>query len=134
LAIWLSETPIVQFNPAIGALGNIDQAVGVFSSLKNTRILMLGLIIRALIAFMQRSGGIPATVEKLHGIGLASTPRRAGLVSAISRVLIFVETNVRLLASGVLGRPLFDRYGEQSETIVGTRLRCSYRSLPATQR
>jgi tetracycline resistance efflux pump len=109
LAIWLSETLVASFNPGMGALGSIDRAVGVFGSTGNTRILLFCLIIGALIAYMQRSGGISAMVEKLHSIGLASTPRRAGFVSAISGVLIFVETNVSLLASGVLGRPLFDR-------------------------
>ncbi|MBR9836238.1 MAG: sodium:proton antiporter, partial [Alphaproteobacteria bacterium] len=109
LAIWLSETLVAGFNPFLGALGSIDRAVSVFDSAGNTRILLFCLIIGALIAYMQRSGGIAAMVEKLHATGLASTPRRAGLVTAISGVLIFVETNVSLLASGVLGRPLFDR-------------------------
>lgn len=108
-AIWLSETLVAGFNPALGALASIDRAVGVFASTGNTRILLFCLIIGALIAYMRRSGGISAMVESLHSAGLASTPRRAGLVSAISGVLIFVETNVSLLASGVLGRPLFDR-------------------------
>ena len=109
LAIWLSETLIVSGNPALGALGGIDRAVGVFGDTGNTRILLFCLIIGALIAYMQRSGGIAAMVERLHSSGVASTPRRAGFVTAISGVLIFVETNVSLLASGVLGRPLFDR-------------------------
>ncbi|MDJ0921297.1 MAG: Na+/H+ antiporter NhaC family protein [Henriciella sp.] len=109
LAIWLSETLIAAFNPAMGALGSIDRAVSVFGSTGNTRILLFCLIIGALIAYMQRSGGIAAMVEKLHKTGLASTPRRASLVTAIAGVIIFVETNVSLLASGVLGRPLFDR-------------------------
>ncbi len=109
LAIWLSETLIASGNPALGALGSIDRAVSVFGSTDNTRILLFCVIIGALIASMQRSGGIAAMVEKLHSTGLASTPRRAGFVTAISGVLIFIETNVSLLASGVLGRPLFDR-------------------------
>lgn len=109
LAILLSETFVAGFNPALGALGSIDRAVSIFGSTGNTRILLFCLIIGALIASMQRSGGIAAMVERLHSGGLASTPRRAGLVTAIAGVLIFVETNVSLLASGVLGRPLFDR-------------------------
>ena len=111
LAIWLSETLIATANPALGLIASIDRAVGVFDSTGNTRILLFCLIIGALIAYMQRSGGISGMVERLYQTGLASTPRRAGLISAISGVLIFVETNVSLLASGVLGRPLFDRLG-----------------------
>lgn len=109
LAIWFSETLIAKFNPGMGALGSIDRAVGVFGSTGNTRILLFCLVIGALIAFMQRSGGISAMVERLLSTGLASTPRRAGLVTAMAGVLIFIETNVSLLASGILGRPLFDR-------------------------
>lgn len=109
VAIWLSETLIAGNNPALGTLGSVDRSVGVFGSTGNTRILLFCLIIGALIAYMQRSGGIDAMVERLHASGLASTPRRAGLVTAIAGVLIFVETNVSLLSTGVLGRPLFDR-------------------------
>jgi len=109
LAILLSETLRSALNPALGVLGSIDAIVGVFNSAGNTRIVLFCLIVGALIAYMERSGGVSAMVTKLHSAGLASTPRRAGLISAFSGVIIFVETNVSLLASGVLGRPLFDR-------------------------
>lgn len=118
LAILLSETLIAQFNPGLGVLGTIDRTVSVFDSAGNTRIILFCLIIGALIAYMQKSGGIAAAVEKLHRTGLASTPRRAGLISALSGVLIFVETNISLLASGVLGRPLFDRLNVSRERLA----------------
>ena len=109
LAIWLSETIIAGFNPFMGALGGIDRAVGVFDSPYNTRVLLFCLIIGALIVYMHRSGGISAMVERLQSSGFASTPRRASLVTAICGVLIFVETNISLLTTGILGRPLFDK-------------------------
>ncbi len=109
LAIWLSETMIAGFNPFMGALGSIDRAVGVFDSSYNTRVLLFCLIIGALIVYMHRSGGISAMVERLQNSGFASTPRRASLVTAICGVLIFVETNISLLTTGILGRPLFDK-------------------------
>ncbi len=122
LAILLSETLIAHASPEFsfgyGLLGSIDRTVGVFGSTGNVRIILFCLIIGALIAYMQKSGGIAATVEKLHRSGLASSPRRAGLISAISGVLIFVETNVSLLASGVLGRPLFDRLNVSRERLA----------------
>ena len=109
IAIWLSETIIAGFNPFMGALGSIDRAVSVFDSPYNTRILLFCLIIGALIVYMQKSGGISAMVERLQSSGFASTPRRASLVTAICGVLIFVETNISLLTTGILGRPLFDK-------------------------
>lgn len=118
VAIFCSETLIAQLNPGLGLLGSIDRAVGVFGSDGNTRIILFCLIIGALIAYMQKSGGIAATVEALHRSGFAATPRRAGLISALSGVLLFVETNVSLLASGVLGRPLFDRLNLSRERLA----------------
>ena len=118
LAIWFSETIIANFNPFMGALGGIDRAVGVFDSSYNTRVLLFCLIIGALIVYMQRSGGISAMVERLQSSGFASTPRRASLVTAICGVLIFVETNISLLTTGILGRPLFDKLNISRERLA----------------
>ncbi|MEL7108512.1 MAG: Na+/H+ antiporter NhaC family protein [Pseudomonadota bacterium] len=118
IAIWLSETIIAGFNPFMGALGSIDRAVGVFDSSYNTRVLLFCLIIGALIVYMQKSGGISAMVERLQSSGFASTPRRAGLVTAICGVLIFVETNISLLTTGILGRPLFDKLNVSRERLA----------------
>ena len=118
VAIWLSETIIAGFNPFMGLLGGIDRAVGVFDSPYNTRVLLFCLIIGALIVYMQRSGGISAMVERLQSSGFASTPRRASLVTAICGVLIFVETNISLLTTGILGRPLFDKLKMSRERLA----------------
>lgn len=118
IAIWLSETIIAGFNPFMGALGSIDRAVGVFDSPYNTRVLLFCLIIGALIVYMQKSGGISAMVERLQSSGFASTPRRASLVTAICGVLIFVETNISLLTTGILGRPLFDKLKVSRERLA----------------
>jgi len=118
IAIWLSETIIAGFNPFMGALGSIDRAVGVFDSPYNTRVLLFCLIIGALIVYMQKSGGISAMVERLQSSGFASTPRRASLVTAICGVLIFVETNISLLTTGILGRPLFDKLNISRERLA----------------
>lgn len=67
---------------------------------------------------MQRSGGISAMVERLQNSGFASTPRRASLVTAICGLLIFVETNISLLTTGILGRPLFDKLNISRERLA----------------
>lgn len=118
LAILMAETFVAAFNPAMGVLNSIDRATGVFESGYNTRILLFCLIIGATIVYMSKSGGISAMVEKLQKSGFASTPRRAGFVTAICGVLIFVETNISLLTTGVLGRPLFDKLGVSRERLA----------------
>ncbi len=118
VALVVSETLVAGGNPALGTLGAIDRAVATLSDPGNARILLFCLIIGALIAYMQRSGGIAAMVERLTAAGLASTPRRAGLATALAGVLLFVETNISLLTTGIMGRPLFDRQGMSREQLA----------------
>lgn len=117
-ALWVSEAFIVGGNLLTGALGAIDRSVGVLASEGNARILLFCLIIGALIAYMQQSGGISAMVERLTTSGLASTRRRASLATALAGVVLFVETNISLLSTGIMGRPLFDRQGISRERLA----------------
>lgn len=117
-AILLSETLISSGNPGLGLLASVDRAAGVFESGGNTRILLFCLIIGALIAYMQRSGGVAALVSRLVSSGVASTRRRAGLVTVAAGTAIFMETNVSLLSTGIMGRPLFDRLGLSRERLA----------------
>lgn len=110
-AIFLSEMLMAGLNPAVGVLSSVDRASGVFSDAGNTRVLLFCLIIGALIAYLERANAFAAMVSWLSRTGLAGGPKRAGFVTALSGVIIFVETNVSLLATGLLGRRLFDRTG-----------------------
>jgi tetracycline resistance efflux pump len=118
LALLASETLVSGFNPGMGALGSIDRAAAVFASEGNTRVLLFCLLIGALIAWMRDSGGVEAVVSGLMKRGLVSTPRRAALAPALAGTAIFVETNVSLLSSGVLGQRLFDAHGLSRERLA----------------
>ncbi|MEL7454023.1 MAG: Na+/H+ antiporter NhaC family protein [Pseudomonadota bacterium] len=108
-AILVSEALIAGSKRVYASLlASVDRAVGVFESPGNTRILLFCLIIGALIAYMQRSGGVAALVQRLVSSGVASTRRRASLVTALTGSALFMETNVSLLSTGIMGRPLFD--------------------------
>lgn len=111
LAILLSETLQAGLNPLLGTIRSIDEAASVFSDAGNTRILLFCLIIGALIACLERAGAFAAMVGFLTGTGLVNGPVRAGGATALSGIFLFIETNISLLASGLLGKPLFDRTG-----------------------
>ncbi|WP_084419849.1 Na+/H+ antiporter NhaC family protein [Henriciella litoralis] len=118
VAIWLSETLMAGFNPAMGLLNGIERGVSVLGGGGNTRILLFCLIIGALIEYMRRSGGISGMVDWLVRTGAAGTRRRAGAVTTLVGMLIFVETNISLLATGIMGRPLFDRLKMSRERLA----------------
>jgi Na+/H+ antiporter NhaC len=117
-AIWVSEMLIAAGNPFTGLLSSIDRAVSVFESRYNTRVLLFCLIIGALIAYMQKSGGIAALVEKLVHSGAANTRKKAGLVTALTGSALFMDTNVSLLSTGIMGRPLFDHLKMSRERLA----------------
>ena len=118
VALVLSETLIAGFNPGMGSLAAIDRTVAVFEGAGNTRILLFCLLIGALIAFMRDSGGVAATARAMINSGVAKSRRRAELAVAGTGSAIFVETNVSLLSSGILGRPLFDAHGLSRERLA----------------
>ena len=118
LGLVASETLILGGNPLMGALMSAERSVEVMTDAGNARVLVFCLLIGALIVFMRESGGVDATVGLLDRKGLTSTPRRAGLAPAIAGTLIFVETNVSLLSSGVLGRRLYDTHGISRERLA----------------
>lgn len=110
VALILAETLIVAGNPALGALGGIDRLVATVASAGNAQIFLFCIIIGALIALMRDSGGVAAMARQMLGSAFARTRRRAELAVTGLGTAIFIETNVSLLATGVLGRPLYDAH------------------------
>ncbi|NRA29029.1 MAG: sodium:proton antiporter [Parvularculaceae bacterium] len=96
----------------------IDRIVAVVTSPGDAQILLFCLLVGGLIALMKGSGGIAATVKRLIDTGTVATERRAGFATAITGILLFIETNISLLAAGVLGRPLFDRLQMSRERLA----------------
>ena len=118
VALFLSETLIAGFNPGLGLIGTIDRTVGVLESSYNTQILLFCLLIGSLIVYMRDSGGVAAMARMLINSGIAGSRRKAELAVAGTGTLIFIETNVSLLSSGVLGRPLYDAHGLSRERLA----------------
>jgi Na+/H+ antiporter NhaC len=108
--LWLSETLLAGFNPALGFLNVFDRIAGVFSSEYNTRLLLFCLVVGAFIALIRYSGGVSAFVERLVRSGTINSPRRAALLPFGLGLGLFVDTNLSLLTSGVAARGLFDRF------------------------
>lgn len=109
-ALFVSETLLAGFHPGIGFTGLLDRTTDVFASPNNTRILLFSLLVGALIAYIQHSGGVAAVVQTLTRNGYANTPRRAGLLPTLTGLAIFIETNMSILTSGIIARGLFDRF------------------------
>jgi len=115
LAIFTSELLLVSHMTALaplsGFLAALDRITGVFANADNSRILIFSLMIGALLSYIRVSGGVSAMVEMMIGSGIARSRRSVGLLTTLTGIVIFIESNLSVLTSGILARGLFDKYG-----------------------
>ena len=92
-------------------INTLERIVSVFANPDNTRLLIFSLIIGALLAYIRVSGGVAATVVAIVNKGIARNGKQASLMTSAVGAVIFVESNLSVLTSGILSRGLFDKYG-----------------------
>jgi len=116
--VWLGWTLLEGRNP-LAALGRtLEEIVGVFSSPGNTKVILFTLVIGALIATLEASGGVRGFVQFLEHRRWVTSPRRAQFLAWVIGVVIFIESNITVLVAGAVSRPLFDRYRVSREKLA----------------
>jgi Na+/H+ antiporter NhaC len=112
--IWIGWVIINEGNLLTGTLDSIQALVDVFKDAGNTRTILFGALVGALIVFIQRSGGVQGFIDRLEkrlkkyeeGGG---SKRIVQLLAFTTGILIFVESNISSLTVGTLYRPIFDK-------------------------
>jgi Na+/H+ antiporter NhaC len=109
LGIWLGWTIINDWNPLQGIIETVNALVGVFANADSTRVILFSAMIGAIITFTQYSGGMKGFVNWVLGRGLVRTQKSAGLLAWLLGFIIFIESNICVLVSGAVARPIFDK-------------------------
>lgn len=108
---WLLVINQGSYSPFKGFIAGIERQISVLNDPGNARLIVFSLLIGAVLAFMQYSGGVAALVQRLVNSGFANNARRSGLLSFFTGVVVFIESNLSVLTAGILSRGLFDRFG-----------------------
>ena len=116
--VWLGYTVLAGWNPVAGLGGAIDGLVGVLTDAGNARVLLFTLVIGALIATVEASGGVRGFVEAVERRGLVTGRRGARMLAALVGVVVFIESNITCLVAGAVSRPLFDRHRSSREMLA----------------
>jgi tetracycline resistance efflux pump len=116
--IWLGWTILLGWNPFAGLAGAIEGGVAVLGQAGNARVILFTLVIGALIATVEASGGVRGFVVWLEDRRWVTTGRRARLLAWVIGVVIFIESNITTLVAGAVSRPLFDRYRVSREKLA----------------
>ncbi len=91
-------------------IAGTERLVTVAGEPGNLRILLFSVLIGGLLSLMRDSGGLSAMVQRLIHSGIATTPRRASGLTFMTGVVVFIESNLSVLTSGILARGLFDKF------------------------
>ncbi len=114
--IWLGWVIMSGGNLLTGTLATIQALVDVFKDAGNTRTIMFSSLVGALIAFIQRSGGVDGFItfvnkrlDKVKSKDPNSKKKIIQSLAWITGVSIFVESSINVLTVGSIFRPLFDK-------------------------
>lgn len=113
-------------NPLQGTLDTLGGFVAVFESNYNTEIIIFTLLIGALIALIQRAGGVEGFVNRVLSWLQAKAAKADGkgqrkkveLLAVLTGMLIFVESNISTLTVGTLYRPVTDKLNIPREKLA----------------
>ncbi|MDH5758084.1 MAG: C4-dicarboxylate ABC transporter [Gemmatimonadota bacterium] len=108
--IWLGWTILEGWNPLTGMASAIDGIIVVFQDPGDTRAILFTIVIGALIATVEASGGVRGFVAFLESREWVNNVKRSQLLAWAVGVLIFIESNITVLVAGSVARPLCDRY------------------------
>ena len=122
VGLWLGFVILAGGNPLTGTFDTINGLVDVFSSAGNTRIILFTLVVGALIALIQVSGGVQGFIERLLGWleakGEGTNSRvKVELLALATGLVLFIESNISILTVGTLYRPVFDKLGIPREKL-----------------
>jgi Na+/H+ antiporter NhaC len=114
--IWLGWLILSNWNIFYGTLNTIQALVDVFKEPGNTRTIMFSSLVGALIAYIQRSGGVDGFIQYVNRFLQKVESRKKGNSRKIVQILawitgftIFVESSINVLTVGSIFRPIFDR-------------------------
>lgn len=116
LGIWTGWVVINDGNLFTGSLAAIQALVDVFKDDGSTKTIMFSALIGALIAFIQKSGGVEGFMIRvskyLDGMSKDNKHKKSIFIQVLTTftgLIIFVESNISILTVGSLYRPIFDK-------------------------
>lgn len=123
--IWFGWIILSDWNLLTGTTSTIEALVNVFKESGNTRTIMFSCLVGALIAYIQRSGGVEGFIHLINGFLTRLEKKRktnnrviVQLLAWITGTMIFVESSINALTVGSIFRPIFDKLNIPREKLA----------------
>jgi len=116
--VWLGWTILNGWNPLVGFAVTIDELAAVFAEPGDAKVIMFTLVIGAMIATIEVSGGVKGFTLLLEQKAIVKSAKGAQFLAWFTGFIIFIESNITVLVAGSVARPLMDRYRSSREKLA----------------
>jgi Na+/H+ antiporter NhaC len=117
MGVWIGTTMVAGGNPAAGLFRMIDTNVlNALIDRDHMSIIIFSMLLGGMVGVMSKSGGTIGVVRALEP--LATTPRRAQIVTWVMGVMIFFDDYSNTLIVGNTMRPVTDRHRVSREKLA----------------
>jgi len=117
----ISGAFILSGNFITGLTGGVDSIISVFSSSYSTQNILFIILIGAVVKVVEKSGGIKGFVYVVtERSRLVKSKKGAQLAAYVAGLLMFMEGIGSMMVSGLVGKPLFDKYKMSREKLAFT--------------
>ncbi|MBB3061334.1 Na+/H+ antiporter NhaC family protein [Microbulbifer rhizosphaerae] len=116
--IWLGYFLLGDAGMVASLAEGIDGVIAVLGNAGDARVVVFTLVIGAFIFTLERSGAVNGFVHFLERSRWVTNGRRAQWLAWLVGVGIFIESNITVLVSGTVSRPLFDRFRVAREKLA----------------
>lgn len=117
--IFAAELIMTGWSPT-GALNNsLNGIISVFAEGWMTKTIIFSFLVGAIITLIQASGGVAGFIDYLTDkTKTVKSKRGAMLLAYIIGIVVFIESSITILVSGVVARPLTDKYKVSREKLA----------------
>lgn len=117
--VFTAELIISGFQPVTALNTSLNGIIGVFSEAWITKTIIFSFLVGAIITLIQASGGVEGFIHYLTiKTKTIKNKRGAMMLAYILGIVIFVESSITILVSGVVARPLTDKYKVSRENLA----------------
>ncbi|MCS5422407.1 MULTISPECIES: Na+/H+ antiporter NhaC family protein [Psychrilyobacter] len=117
--VFTAELIISGFQPVTALNTSLNGIVGVFAEAWITKTIIFSFLVGAIITLIQASGGVEGFIHYLTiKTKTIKNKRGAMMLAYILGIVIFVESSITILVSGVVARPLTDKYKVSRENLA----------------
>jgi tetracycline resistance efflux pump len=105
-------------NPFFAFFQSNEIIVEVFKSEGNVRTILFSLLIGAIIVLIKVSGGVSSFVHLLMTKLYINNSKKSQLLAACSGIILFIESNISIITSATIVKPLFQKFKISKEKLA----------------